>query len=43
MITAKKALADNLLGGEDEIRLTELFDDELLALVRLDLSRALDH
>jgi len=40
MIAGKKALAENLLGADEEIRLTELSDAELLNLVRLDLSRA---
>ncbi|MBT7619124.1 MAG: hypothetical protein HN590_17750, partial [Calditrichaeota bacterium] len=37
MINDKKKLAENLLGGGDEIRLTELSDKELLNLVQLDL------
>ncbi len=39
MITAKKQLAEDILGSDEEIRLTELSDTELLDLVRLDLSR----
>lgn len=42
MIAGKKALAENLLGADEEIRLTELSDAELINLVRLDLSRAVD-
>jgi non-specific serine/threonine protein kinase len=42
MIAGKKALAENLLGADEEIRLTELSDAELLDLVRLDLSRAVN-
>ena len=42
MIAGKKALAENLLGADEEIRLTELSDAELIDLVRLDLSRAAD-
>jgi non-specific serine/threonine protein kinase len=42
MITGKKALAENLLGSGEEIRLTELSDAELIDMVRLDLSRAAD-
>jgi non-specific serine/threonine protein kinase len=40
LIAEKQALADNLLGG-GEVKLTELADDELLDLVRLDIDRAL--
>jgi SNF2 family DNA or RNA helicase len=39
MINDKKELAENLLGGGDEMRLTELSDKELLNLVQLDLSK----
>jgi non-specific serine/threonine protein kinase len=42
MIAGKKALAENLLGSDEEIRLTELSDAELIDLVRLDLCRAAD-
>lgn len=42
MIAGKKTLAENLLGGDEEIRLTELSDAELIDLVRLDLSKAAD-
>jgi non-specific serine/threonine protein kinase len=42
MINEKKVLAENLLTGNDELKLTELPDDELLDLVSLDLARAVD-
>ena len=41
LIETKKGLANDLLGGGDEIRLTELPDDEILRLVRLDARTAL--
>ena len=40
MIAEKRQLADDLLDGEGEINLTELSDDELIDLVRLDVTRA---
>ena len=40
MIADKRQLADDLLDGDGEVRLTELSDDELIDLVRLDLTRA---
>ncbi len=40
MIAEKRQLADDLLGGDGEINLTELSDDELIDLVRLDVTRA---
>ena len=40
MIADKQRLADDLLDGDSEIKLTELSDDELLDLVRLDVTRA---
>ncbi len=40
MIAEKKALAADLLDGDREIDLTELSDDELIDLVRLDVTRA---
>ena len=40
MIADKRQLADDVLGGEQEISLTELADDELLDLVRLDVTSA---
>ncbi len=39
MINQKKELADQVLGG-DNLKLTEMNDDDLLNLVRLDVSRA---
>jgi len=42
MIADKKALSEEVLGGGAEARLTELDDDELLALVRLDFHSAVD-
>ncbi|MCP4644089.1 MAG: DEAD/DEAH box helicase [bacterium] len=40
LIEEKRKLAAELLGGEGEVNLTELPDDELLRLVRLDVTRA---
>ena len=40
MIAEKQALADDVLAGDGEINLTELSDDALLDLVRLDVTRA---
>ena len=40
MIAEKRRLADDLLDGESEVNLTELSDDELIDLVRLDVTRA---
>ena len=40
MIAEKRQLADDLLDGDREIDLTELSDDALIDLVRLDVTRA---
>ena len=40
MIIEKRELADQVLSGEKQVSLTELSDDELLNIVRLDVSRA---
>ena len=40
MIAEKRQLADDLLDGEHEVNLTELSDDELIDMVRLDVTRA---
>ena len=40
LITEKQELAESLLAGSGEIKLTELPDEELLELVRLDVTRA---
>ena len=40
MIADKRKLAQDVLEGEQEISLTELSDDELLDLVRLDVTSA---
>ena len=40
LMTEKQQLADDILAGEDEVNLTELSDDALLDLVRLDITRA---
>ena len=40
MIAEKRRLADELLDGGHEVNLTELSDDELIDLVRLDVTRA---
>jgi len=42
MIEEKKQLADDVLTGETEINLTEMNDEELLHLVRLDVNRAVN-
>lgn len=42
LLRDKRALAKELLSGSDEVRLTEMSNDELLRTVKLDLSRALD-
>ncbi|MEZ4336041.1 MAG: DEAD/DEAH box helicase [Sandaracinaceae bacterium] len=42
MIAKKQALADEVLGVDGAQALTELDDEALIALVRLDLARALD-
>lgn len=41
MIAEKRGLAENILAGQSEANLTELPDDELLDLVRLDITRAI--
>ena len=40
MIADKRQLAEDVLGGDQEVNLTELSDDELLGLVRLDVTSA---
>ena len=40
MLTEKRQLADELIDGDGQVGLTELPDDELLDLVRLDVTRA---
>jgi SNF2 family DNA or RNA helicase len=40
LIAEKRKLAEDVLSGEGEVKLTELNDDELIRLVRLDVSRA---
>ena len=40
MIADKRQLADDVLGGDREVNVTELSDDELLDLVRLDVNSA---
>lgn len=40
MITQKRELADRLLSGNAEVNLTELSNEDLLQLVRLDVTRA---
>ncbi len=40
MLAEKRQLADELINGDGEVGLTELPDDELLDLVRLDVTRA---
>jgi non-specific serine/threonine protein kinase len=40
MIAEKRQLADEILSCDSEVNLTELPDDELLQLVRLDVTRA---
>lgn len=43
MIEDKRSLANEILSGEGEVKLTELSDEELLRLVRLDVNRAADN
>ena len=40
MIVQKRKLADDLLAGNAEVKLTELSDEALMDLVRLDVTRA---
>ncbi|MFW5870228.1 MAG: ATP-dependent helicase, partial [Candidatus Sumerlaeota bacterium] len=40
MIRGKQQLAEEVLGGEEKIKWTEMSNDEILKLVRLDVSRA---
>jgi non-specific serine/threonine protein kinase len=40
MISEKKKMADGILASNNEENLTELPDDEILRLVRLDVTRA---
>ncbi len=40
MITEKQKMADEILSSDKEINLTELPDDEILRMVRLDVTRA---
>ena len=40
MLAETRQLADELIDGDGEVGLTELPDDELLDLVRLDVTRA---
>ncbi len=40
MIAEKRQMADEVLAKGGEINLTELPDDELMQLVRLDVTRA---
>lgn len=40
MLAEKQKMADEILASDDEVNLTELSDDELLDMVRLDVSRA---
>ncbi len=41
VIAEKREMAEAILGGSGEMNLTELSDDELINLVRLDVSRAI--
>ena len=40
MIAQKQKLADDILSGDGEVNLTELSDEALMDLVRLDVTRA---
>ena len=40
MIAEKRKLADDILAGDAEVNLTELSDEALMDLVRLDVTRA---
>jgi non-specific serine/threonine protein kinase len=42
LVAGKQRLAEEILSGGAETALTELSNDELLALVSLDLHRAVD-
>ena len=42
MIAEKRKLADDILAGDAEVNLTELSDEALMDLVRLDVTRATD-
>jgi hypothetical protein len=41
MLAEKRQFADDVLRSDSEVNLTELPDEELLQLVRLDVTRAL--
>ena len=40
MMAEKRKLADDILAGDAEVNLTELCDEALMDLVRLDVTRA---
>ena len=40
MLTDKKQMAEEILSGSKELNITELSDEDILSLVRLDISRA---
>jgi non-specific serine/threonine protein kinase len=40
MLAEKRQFADDILSSDSEVNLTELPDDALLQLVRLDVTRA---
>ncbi len=42
LITSKQAMADQILAVDEDVSLTEMTDDELLAFVSLDVRRALE-
>ncbi|MGM0597748.1 MAG: DEAD/DEAH box helicase [Myxococcota bacterium] len=42
MISEKKELAKNILGGEKQAKLTELSDEEIMNIISLDLSASLE-
>ncbi|MBF0629161.1 MAG: DEAD/DEAH box helicase [Magnetococcales bacterium] len=42
LIESKKALTEDLLGGTDEIKVTEMADDELLKLIAFDLNAVME-
>jgi hypothetical protein len=41
LIDAKQGLSDELLTGGDEINLTEMTNDDIMRMVRLDLNAAM--
>ena len=40
MIAEKQKMADEILASDGEVKLTEMSDEQLLQIVRLDITRA---